>query len=282
MARQRNRRSSGRSPRRGTGGVSGTQVFAAIAVTGACAVLLAGYMWLSFGREREVALDELNCPVTGATGMTAIIVDATDPISEITMDNLKNEFRRLVAQVGKGSYLRIASLTGTPRDLPIMFDGCNPGDGSTVDQWTNNPSRRQRKWEASFGEPLEHLPAGLENGASASQSPIMAAIQKMRNDLFDSDIAAPGALKRIIVVSDMIEHTDLYSQYRTGTDFAAYMASEGHRTYRTTLTDIGVTILYVERADRKFTSVDHAEFWTQWITENDGDLVAIKRLEGLN
>ncbi|MCO6393286.1 hypothetical protein GTW25_19895 [Aliihoeflea aestuarii] len=283
MARSRSRRSSGRGTRRRSGsGVTALQIFAAVLVTGASAALLGGYLWLSYGRDQDVALDQLGCPVTGATGMTAIIIDATDPISEITMANLKNEFRREVAQVGKGQYLRIASLTGQPRELPMMFDGCNPGDGSSVDQWTNNPNRRQRRWEEEFGKPLEQLPASLDNGIGASQSPVMAAVQKIRNDLFDSDIAVPGSPKRIIIVSDMIEHTDLYSQYRSGADFAAYLASDAYRTFRTTLSDVEVTILYVERANRRFPSSEHVRFWNDWIIENGGRIGSIKRLEGLN
>lgn len=257
------------------------QIIAIMAMSFLCLVLIGGFAWLNFFREREAEITELGCPVSGATGMTAVIIDATDPISEITLTNLRNEFRREISQISKGQYLRIASLTGTPWELPTMFDGCNPGDGQEVDIWTNNPQRRQERWEEAFGTPLEQLPESFGTVQTASQSPIMAAIQKMRNDLFDSDIAADNVSKRIIIVSDMIEHTDLYSQYRTGPDFEAYLHSDGHRTYRTDLSGIEVTILYVDRASRNFGSAPHMEFWARWIDHYQGK-PHVRRLEGLN
>jgi hypothetical protein len=180
-----------------------------------------------------------------------------------------------------GGLVGISELTEDPGEISVIFEGCNPGDGSTVDQWTNNPARRQKQWEDAFDKPLDKVEGEIGSGRSARQSPIMAAIQKIKLTLFDRE-AVSGIAKNLIIVSDMIEHTTLYSQYRAGLDYDAYLKTDASREYRTALDGVGLTVLYVERAKLPFDSRDHAEFWARWIQSNGGSLRKVVRLEGLN
>jgi hypothetical protein len=248
----------------------------------ASALMLLGLLWLVRESQDDVVLDEVtNCPTTGPTSATVVLFDATDQISETTLADLKNEFRKVVGTVGPGGYLRVVRLTGTPGEIPLMFDGCNPGDGSTVDSWTNSPEMRQKAWEEKFEEPLDKLPDTILAGTGADQSPIMAAIQKIKLTVFDARIGT-GVPHHLYVASDMIEHTDLYSQYKSGPDYGAYAKSEAAKDYRTHLEGVDVSILYVERPNRKFDAVDHAEFWREWIERQDGTFVKLTRLAGMN
>ncbi|ESZ26602.1 hypothetical protein [Mesorhizobium sp. L2C067A000] len=268
----------GRRRKKGSGGT----ILAAAALAVLSVVMLAGFVWM-WSRSGKDQIDaSTNCPMNGPVSLTAVLIDATDPISPITMADLKNEFRKSIGRIEPGGYLRILTLGATPGDLTVMFDGCNPGDGSTVDSWTNNPSRRQKKWEDAFEDPLKKLPDQIPNGESASQSPIIAGIQKIKLSLYDSGLAKEGTAKRIIVVSDMIEHTALYSQYRSGLDYKKYLDSAADRTYGTSLDGVGVTILYVDRAKKPFGSLEHAEFWTRWVQSHHGEFEKLVGLEGLN
>lgn len=245
-------------------------------------LMMAGFGWLLYKSQHDVVLVEgSNCPTTGPTSATVVLFDATDQISATTLADLKNEFRKVVGGVEPGGYLRVARLTGTPGEIPLMFDGCNPGDGSTVDAWTSSPEMRQKTWEASFDEPLDKLPDAISNGTEADQSPIMAAVQKVKLTVFDAEIGA-GIPHHLYVASDMIEHTDLYSQYKSGPAYESYAKSEAAKDYRTHLAGVDVSILYVERPNRKFEAVDHAEFWREWVERQDGTFVKLTRLAGMN
>lgn len=247
-----------------------------------CVAMLAGFGWM-WSRSGNGQIDaSTNCRLNGPTSLTAVLIDATDPISATTMADLKNEFRKTIGLVEPGGYVRIYTLNSAPGDLTVMFDGCNPGDGTTVDSWTNNPARRQKKWENAFGDPLKKLPDQIPNADSASQSPILAGIQKIKLSLFDSSLAKQGSAKRLVVASDMIEHTALYSQYRSGLDYQKYLNSAADRTYGTTLDGVNVTILYIDRAKKPFQTLDHAEFWTQWVQNHHGEFEKLVGLEGLN
>lgn len=241
----------------------------------------AGFGWLWLRSGDDVLVKETNCPATGPTSATVVLFDATDQISPTTLEDLKNQIRGVVGNVEKGGYLRVVSLTGTPGEIPLMFDGCNPGDGSSVDSWTNSPALRQKKWEESFDKPLENITDKVANGTEADESPIMAAIQKVKLTVFDGEIGS-GIPNRLYVASDMIEHTELYSQYKSGPDYGKYTNSEAAKDYRTHLEGVEVALFYIERPNRKFDAADHVEFWKQWVERQDGYFVKAIRLAGMN
>lgn len=240
-----------------------------------------GFVWMWLRTDHTVTVEGTNCPAAGATSATVVIFDATDQLSPTTLSDLKNQFRDIVGSVEKGGYLRVVSLSGKPGDIPLMFEACNPGDGSDIDNWTGNPEMARKKWKKAFDEPLDKLPDVIANGTGAIQSPIMAAIQKVKLTVFDGEIGA-GRPSRLFVASDMIEHTELYSQYKAGPDYEKYAGSVAAKEYRTPLGGVDVSLLYVERPNRKFESLAHVEFWKQWVERQDGNFVNVIRLAGLN
>jgi hypothetical protein len=243
--------------------------------------MMGAFIWMWSKKDDTVVVRETNCPVEGPTSATVVIIDATDPISPTTLTDLKNQFGGIVKGIEKWGYLRVVSLTGKPGEIPLMFHGCNPGDGSDIDNWTGNPEMARRRWDEAFDKPLDKLPDEIANGTAAAQSPIMAAIQKVKLTVFDGEIGA-GRPNMLFVASDMIEHTDLYSQYKSGPDYQKYLGSLASKEYRTDLDGVDVSLLYIERPNRKFDAADHAEFWTQWVERQDGKFVSVVRLAGLN
>lgn len=279
MSRRPRRRSAARK-RSGKGHGSTILGIAGLGVV--LAAMAAGLVFLFVKSGETVELDpDTNCPVAGPSSATAFLFDTTDPLSEVTLSDLKNHFRTEGSKVGPGGYIRIVSLTAEPGEVVTLFDGCNPGDGSTVDIWTSNPKRQQKKWEEEFGKPLEKLPDEVANGSSADQSPIMAAIQQVKLTLFDAEISRKAA-KRLIVASDMIEHTSLYSQYRSSLDYGAFKESKAAQIYGTSLDGIAVKVLYVNREKKAFSSREHVEFWATWVRDEGGDWEEAEKLEGLN
>lgn len=277
MARPKNLRKSGRSRNKGpTPVILGTVALCLLSV-----LLFAGFVWLKVRAANNVQLDaRTDCPVDGPTSVTAMIFDVTDPVPQPTMDDLKNKFRQAVIQVEPGGYLWVGTFSATPGDLTSMFGHCNPGDGSTVDDLTGNSRRRQLKWEKMFEKPLQELPGKLPKDGQADQSPIMAAIQKIKTNVFDNG-EFDKVPKRLIVVSDMMENTPDYSQYRSGTDWDPYKKSRAYSRYRTDLLGAEVHVLYLNRPERKFSSVGHTEFWKRWVEENNGELADFTKLEGM-
>ncbi|MBA4204514.1 hypothetical protein [Pannonibacter phragmitetus] len=270
MARRRKKKSNGST------GV----IIAGVAISVLSAALIGGFIYLRTTAS-TVALDrESLCPLTGPASVTAILLDVTDPISDVTALDLRNEFQILVAGVPQGGLIQVYALTDQEGRLVKTFSGCNPGDGSTVGEWTSNPRMVQARWEAGFEKPLRDLADRLREGNAGKQSPIMAAVQRINVEAFGLP-EHQSVPKTLVVASDMIEHTASFSMYRDGADFVRYEGSEARQKFRSPLSGVVVRILEFQRPGMRFTDEDLARFWSQWVSSNMGELTSFKRLQGV-
>lgn len=271
------RRAVRRSKKSNAGVIVGGSVLALLS-----GAILAGIGYFAYGAYTRPGIDkETRCPAAGPVEITALLIDTTDPVSEKTLTDARNKFKEEIGSIKVGGLVEIYGLTEAKGELTKMFSGCNPGDGSTVDIWTNNPRLRQRQWEAAFGKPLEEVSDKIEQGHTGNQSPIMAGIQSIKLTVFDryKSLDVP---KKLIVMSDMIEHTDLYSQYASGIDFEAYRKSPAYADFRTSLDNISFKVWYINRGIERFSTRAHPEFWAQCIRDNRGDWDTAIMLEGVN
>jgi hypothetical protein len=270
---QRRRRS-----RRG-GGSTGTIVATVILVILSIGIVGA-FGWLKYRASSSVEVDKASlCPVSGPVSETAILLDVTDPISDTTALDLKNQFQRIVTDIPVGGALDVYALTEQEGALTQTFHGCNPGSGATVDEWTSNPRLAQARWEKGFAQPLQDLAGKLTTGSAGNQSPIMAGIQKINLQAFAN--VPSGKPKQLFIASDMIEHTPEFSNYRDGVSFATFQQSAARDKFRTSLDGVTVKVLAFQRPNMKFAIKDLAEFWSQWIDSNGGFFDGFVRLEGI-
>lgn len=244
--------------------------------------IVSGIGYFAYGAYFREGIDKKTmCPNNGPKEIKALLIDTTDPITDKTLTDAKNKFKEEMGATQVGGLIEIYGLTENPGELTKMFSGCNPGDGESVDIWTNNPKLQQRRWEEAFGKPLDEVEGKIQQGKSGNQSPIMAAIQSIKLKVFDpykgNDIP-----KKLIVMSDMIEHTDLYSQYKSGTDFEAFKASPAYEDFRTSLENISFKIWYINRGIDRFKSKAHPDFWLNWVEDNEGLWDTAIKLEGVN
>ncbi|MGO7836210.1 hypothetical protein [Rhizobium johnstonii] len=270
-------RSSRRSRRRS--GNSAGLIVGAIALGLVSVAIIGAFGWLKYRASSTVAVDKASlCPVTGATSETAILLDVTDPISDTTALDLKNQFQQIVARVPVGGAIDIYSLTEKEGEPERTFHACNPGSGDLADEWTSNPRLIQERWEKGFEKPLEDIAGRLASGKAGDASPIMAGIQRINLEVF-SNLPA-GTPKALFVASDMIEHTPAFSNYRDGVAYSKFQKSEARDKFRTSLDGVSVKILAFQRPNLKFSAEELAEFWREWITNNNGYFDGFIRLEG--
>ena len=279
MARRRSSRGR-RGRRRSEGGASAKVASAVLTVLFLGVVGTVG--WMKWQAAHAPSLDaETGCLSTGPVSETAVLLDTTDPVSATTLSDLTNQIDAVRSSVPVGGFLGMYSITQTPGKLETLYEGCNPGDKSTVSQWTHNPRLQQLRWEEAFKKPLDAVEAGIGKSGGADASPIMAGIQQISLTLFDAP-RSKSVPKKLVVVSDMIEHTPLFSQYKSGPDFSAYLASKASAQYRTDLDGADVSILYIDRDGRRFGIKQHAEFWLKWVEQCRGRWESLTRLEGVN
>ncbi|MGO7955527.1 hypothetical protein [Rhizobium leguminosarum] len=256
-------------------------IIGGVALVLATAAIGVGVWVLNKQAQAKPVLDKATlCPLDGPKEITAILLDVTDPISDLTATDLRNQFQEVVAAVPAGGLIQVYTLTENPSQLGLSFHGCNPGDASTVDDWTGNPRLVKERWEKGFQKPLNEVAARMSEGVAGKQSPILAGIQRINVQAFGA-IQYKDIPKHLVVASDMIEHTSTYSMYSDGVDYSKFQKSGAPDQFRTALNGASVRLLEFQRPGMKFDSLQLAEFWTKWIMSNDGKLDRFTRLEGI-
>jgi hypothetical protein len=223
------------------------------------------------------------CPVSGPQGIVVILVDTSDDLPPTTQQEVRTLLMDQITGLADYYRLDIRVLDIPTARSRSLFSRCNPGDGSGLSEWTNNPHLARMRWIKSFEEPAEQAIGSSLAPAKAKKSPIMGAIQNIALEEF-SAAAVRDIPKSLIVISDMLEFTSDYGQYPSQGDlsFERYKKSAAYLKYRTDLHGAQVTIDYVQRAlQTKIDTVGHVYFWKEWILDNQGTLKDVHRLQGI-
>lgn len=243
--------------------------------------LVGAFFWFQSVANSKPKLDVTMCPETGPKAITAVLLDVTDPISNVTTLDLRNQFQDIVKSVPEGGLIQVYALTDKQGELEQTFTGCNPGDGTSEDDITGNKRLAKKRWEEGFQKPLDEIAGNIGKGISGNQSPIMAGIQNINLNVF-GDPQYRDTPKEMVVASDLIEHTSAFSVYADGPDFQKFQKSAARDQFRTALNGVEIRLLQFQRPGLKFDSMQLAEFWTAWIKVNDGEMERFTRLEGMN
>jgi hypothetical protein len=271
--RQPRRRNSERGAGAAIGGIA--LIFLALAALGALAVFY-------FSVTPKPKLDAASlCPVDGPYGITVVLVDTSDDLPEPTQREVLGQLEDQISELPDYHKLDIRVLDIAGGRSRSLFSKCNPGDGTGLSEWTDNPRLARMRWLENFRQPAKVAVKNSLSSAKAKSSPIMGAIQDIAIDQFSSAAAQKVEMK-LIVISDMLEFTPLYSQYPGAGDlsYQRFKRSSAYLKFRTDLHDAHVKIEYVQQTQVAIDSVRHIEFWRDWITDNRGIFDGARRLQG--
>ena len=218
------------------------------------------------------------CPRSGDYPRTAVLVDATDSLSESQVKAVVEEINALRDRIALHEWVGIFVLNEDNLTLPAPEIAlCYPGDRSTANPLIRNPELIQRQYEKKFQRPMESAIEQLAQAPPQSTSPIHEMIQAVALDRnFDST-----KKRRLIVVSDMLQNTPPeYSHYRDGADFSAWRNSaHGRKFPEFSLLCVEVEILYLKRTDdsaRAAQNRGHVRFWEDYFAELGASVKILK------
>jgi hypothetical protein len=147
------------------------------------------------------------CPESGATSITALLIDATDSLSLQQKKAFSDEFQILRDSIPLHGRLDLYFIHNIHSSLlkPVV-SLCNPGHGDEINPLVGNPRNVEHMWRESFSEPLEHEISQLLEAAPEKESPIMESIQSVVLTSL-SEPSIRDKPKKLIVVTDLMQHT---------------------------------------------------------------------------
>ncbi len=227
---------------------------------------------------------DTGCPETGPSALTAIVVDATDQIGGISRADVLARLDEYVAESQEDEMVVGFEVkpVGAEIDAPLLTV-CHPGDPETADEWSKNPRLIRRRLEERFKKPLEDLFVDLLNRDEAPTSPLMESVQSVAVSFLGRQEYA-GIRKRLILVSDLMQHTDNLSFFRQPVDYEKFAGTLGADALSTDLRATAVVILFVQREAHG--GLSHTgvlrDFWKRWIEDQGGFVERDVTVDGMN
>lgn len=145
---------------------------------------------------------------------TAVIIDKTDEYSAQQSTLIAAVIRRARNRLDIGERFTLFELDQYGQFDPRgRFSLCNPGRGDQVNALFRNPEQIEARFNEKFDQPLEQILEDLVEPKEAPNSPVLEAMARLgQTDAFSN--RAPA--RRIVIISDMLQNSDVFSIYGGG------------------------------------------------------------------
>lgn len=226
------------------------------------------------------AAEKLNlrtlCPVNGSNGQTILLIDTTDPLTPVAQEQLKQLLKGFGDSDNKfylkpGDELIVYYLMPQIKAMGKPVRVCNPGNpediniliGSLIDakkRWKAFEQRRRAAFRRSVGQ------------TTGDRSPLLESMAV----IVTRHISRLGASKptRILLFSDMLQHSNLLSHYKTLPTMKEFKEMVGYAAMDSDLDGTDVWLFYVRRTNHEgIQTPQHYYWWTRAIAHFGGRLM---------
>lgn len=259
MAKRRSKPAR-RSPRRGGRRKSNLGWYVAIIV---CVGLVVGVgvlasSLISKGKINEATL----CHTGGALNVTAVLLDLTDPLSTTQQARLKTIMANEIAASSIDTMIALGVVSENSDNWGAKFAKCKPASGEDANGLYENPVIIAERYAREFTDPIRHTLDSMLSGEPESQSPIMEALQSLVSET--PDFTKARGQRKIVIVSDMLQHSDNLSFYR-GQGWDYFAQQDGEQRLAVNFSNVTVEILRIPRSGGNTPSAEITEgFWTRY------------------
>lgn len=252
---------------------SRTGVWIWLTIAGLGLTVVGGLGAAAYHTARAARYDETTlCNVDGPAAVTAILIDATDGLNSVQRRAVLNRLNRINRTLVANERVDVFEISAGADALVPTFSMCRPVSASETSSLTGNKRVAQARFDATFKPKLEASLVKLLDRQPSDSSPIMEAIQAAVVASFQAPDVPEAAPKRLIVVSDMLQHSASVSQYGAVPDFFEFRETPAFELMSTDLDGANVTVLYLKRPSAaQVQGRRHADFWMEWFESLGAD-----------
>lgn len=233
-------------------------------------------------QQKQVLVDsETLCPIASPSPeYVALVFDKSDAYNPIQQHFLKRFFSEFKKHLLPGTKISVYVIDSQLKEhISADFVVCAPRTGQDANAFYENPKLIRQRWQQQFEQPLDKVINGYMQAGEADSSPIMEALQIVSLSAFP--VGNNSVDKRIILVSDMFQHTPEWSHYRGQMDLSKLQKTNYYQRINTDLQNAEVSILYVRREGmEKLQNKRHALFWADYIESIGGRVTLIEKIDG--
>jgi hypothetical protein len=204
---------------------------------------------------------------------TIILVDATDRLEARHRRKLRAVLAQERARLSQYDRLTLMRINvRRPQEPGILFSRCLPRPPEQTNPLFENARMTQRRWDEEFASALDRALRSAGSSGPARASPIVAGLRAVAAD---PDFGAEIPQRRLVLVSDLLEHDPQgFSLYVSAANYAAWRAAAP--TGPPDLARVDLRVVPLDRpdhAERQSAAVDL--FWPAFFDAADVQSVTI-------
>ncbi len=193
---------------------------------------------------------------------TIIFVDTTDRLEARHRRKLRavaDQERARLSQFERFTLMRLNPRK--PQEPTILFSKCLPLPPNRANPFMQNPRQAQATWDADFASALDAALRSAQSGGPNRASPILAGLRAIAAD---PDFGAEIERRRLVLMSDMLEHDPGgFSLYAGAADYTEWRAMGANSPAELSLVDLRV--VPIDRPDHAARQSDALEsFWPSY------------------
>jgi hypothetical protein len=169
-------------------------------------------VWLTYENQQPIRNDDSLCAASVESGQTIVFVDKTDPWNDAQADRLEQHIWWLVSdKMQTEERLSIFTIDGTVQPgVRPLFSFCKPPSGEAANDITRSKDYYNRQYKRQFAEPLQKTLSNVKKANEQDCSPIMEVLMEVLTRREIRDHRGPT---RIVLISDLVQNSALYSFY---------------------------------------------------------------------
>lgn len=244
-------------------------------------VLVGAGGWFYLGARSAAELDEKNCVRGQPAAVHAVVIDRTDQISDVQRASVRRDLENWILELPPNELVEIyAVVPKQGAGVEPHFSGCTVPKASGTDPLYGNPRLAEKRWNEKFHGPIQATLDELLSPEPKEESPIMETVQMIGIDLFRRP-QARNASGHLLLISDMLENSKDYSQYKGSIDFGSYRGTPHYLRTRPRLPNVDVEIWYLRRSNAtQHQGRKHIDFWEAWFSDVGAVLSRVLPVEG--
>ncbi len=204
---------------------------------------------------------------------TIVLVDSTDRLEPRHRRKLRAVLTQERARLSQYDRLTVMRLNVRRPQEPLrLFSRCLPRPPEQSNPLLENARMTQRHWEEEFEGILGAATRSAQSGSPQRSSPILASVRAIAADPdFDAEITR----RRIVLVSDLLEHDpEGFSLYVPDANYSHWRANSPAGPPDLSLVDVRLAPLdRPEHAERQAVALQ--EFWPAYLNAADVQSVSI-------
>lgn len=195
---------------------------------------------------------------------TIILIDQSDPFNPNDLDWVREFVDAEARSLPKYGRLTVVTPNaGDPYSPSTVFSHCSPGSVEDANPIFENPRMIDDTWRDMFYTPLvEEVEATLVDKRQPA-SPLSEAIYAVSDR---ADFQRTHGQRRIVLVSDLMQHSADFSFYKTGADYEAFKATR-LGSELPNMADIEVVARVVPRQEYDLPLADVKAFWRAYFNQ---------------